>query len=134
MANFESPKTLHFLLYFVLYMYVLCTLFSHRKKNSNTKKGGRSTIHRLENIIFICTNYQRICQCAAKPKILMGSGPFWYIPVYIFGMCPQPMCASKYLYTIFNWGYFVCLNYKKVGPLSPYYSCMSFNTDPNIHS
>ena len=35
----------------------------------------------IEFFFQIFPNYQGMCQCAAKPKILLGSGPFWHICV-----------------------------------------------------
>ena len=61
--------------------------FRTQKNTSNTIKVGQVMIHQLNFFFQIFPNYQGMCQCAAKPKILLGSGPLRYI-------CVRNPCAN----------------------------------------
>ena len=66
---------------------VIFPFFAPKKKHFQHYKSWSGHDSSIEFFFQIFPNYQGMCQCAAKPKNIFGSGPFWYI-------CVRNPCAN----------------------------------------
>ena len=61
--------------------FLIFPFFAPKKKHFQHYKSWSGHDSSIEFFFQIFPNYQGMCQCAAKPKNLFGSGPFRYICV-----------------------------------------------------